>query len=93
MSKKLKKVFSINLESGLRNFTVKDLIEIKGKTKLSQILVSNVKEAEAAEEAGVDLILARADENFRSIRLAAQKTFITAAIPFIKFSSKESIKF
>jgi len=91
VSKKLKKVFSINLESGLRNFTVKDLIEIKGKTKLSQILVSNVKEAEAAEEAGVDLILARADENFRSIRLAAQKTFITAAIPFIKFSSKESI--
>ena len=58
---------------------------------MSQILVSNVKEAGAAEEAGVDLILARADDNFRNIRLAAPKTFITAAIPFIKYSNKEKI--
>mgnify|MGYP001357327597 CR=1 FL=1 len=91
MKKKLKKVFSINLEPGYRNYTVKDLIDIKGKTKLSQILVSSSNEAKAAEEAGVDLLLARADDNFRSIRLAASKTFITAAIPFIKYSSKEKI--
>ena len=91
MKKKLKKVFSINLEPGYRNYTVKDLQDIKGKKKLSQIMVSNVNEASAAEEAGVDLILARADHNFRSIRLAAPKTFITAAIPFIKYSSKEKI--
>ena len=91
MKKKFKKVFSINLEPGYRNYTVKDLIDLKGKTKLSQILVSNVKEAGAAEEAGVDLILARADDNFRNIRLAAPKTFITAAIPFIKYSNKEKI--
>ncbi len=91
MKKKYKKVFSINLEQGYRNYTVRDLIDIKGKVKLSQIMVSNSNEAKAAEEAGVDLILARADDNFRSIRLAASKTFITAAIPFIKFSSKEKI--
>ncbi len=89
--KKVKKVFSISLEPGYRNYTVKDLIEIKGKTKLSQIFVANSIQAKAAEEAGVDLILARADENFRLIRLSAPRTFITAAIPFIKYSSKEKI--
>ncbi len=91
MKKKIKKIFSINAELGYRNYTVKDLQDIKGKIKLSQILVSNQNEAKAAEEAGVDLILARADDNFRSIRLAAPKTFITAAIPFIRYSSKEKI--
>ena len=89
--KKIKKVFSISLEPGYRNYTGKDLIEIKGKKKLSQIFVANSNQAKAAEEAGVDLILARADDNFRSIRLSAPRTFITAAIPFIKYSSKEKI--
>lgn len=91
MKKKFKKVFSINLESGYRNYTVKDLQDIKGKIKLTQILVTSVNEAKAAEEAGVDLILTKADENLRAIRLSAPKTFITAAIPFIKYSSKEKI--
>ena len=34
MKKKLKKVFSINLEPGYRNYTVKDLQDIKGKKKI-----------------------------------------------------------
>ena len=38
--KKNKKIFSINAELGYRNYTVKDLQDIKGKIKLSQILVS-----------------------------------------------------
>ena len=91
MKKNLKKVFSINLESGYRNYTVKDLQDTKGKKKLSQILVTNTNEAKAAEEAGVDLILARADETLRAIRLSAPKTFLTAAIPFIKYASREKI--
>ena len=91
MKTKLKKVFSINLEPGYRNYTIKDLQDLKGKKKLSQILVTNINEAKAAEEAGIDLILAKADENLRSIRLSAPKTFITAAIPFIKYSTKEKI--
>ena len=91
MNKKYKRVFSINLQPGYRNFTVKDLIDIKGKKKLTQIMVSNAFEASAAEEAGIDLILAKPDENVPLIRKAASKTFMTVAIPFIKYSSKEAI--
>ena len=92
MKKKIKKIFSINAELGYRNYTVKDLQDIKGKIKLSQILVSTQNEARAAEEAGVDLILARADDNFRSIRLAAPKTFITAAIPLLDILLRKLLK-
>ena len=91
MKKHLKRVFSINLEPGYRNYTVKDLLDTKGKKKLTQILVSSPEEASAAEEANIDLILAKPDENVRKIREAASKTFMTVAIPFIKYSSKNDI--
>ena len=91
MNKKYKRVFSINLQPGYRNYTVKDLQDIKGKRKLTQILVSDALEASAAEEAGIDLILAKPDENVPLIRKAAPKTFMTVSVPFIKYSSKEDI--
>ena len=91
MKKHFKRIFSINLEPGYRNYTVKDLLDIKGKKKLTQILVSSPDEAAAAEEANIDLILAKPDENVRKIREAASKTFMTVAIPFIKYSSKNDI--
>ena len=91
MNKKYKRVFSINLQPGYRNYTIKDLQDIKGKKKLTQILVSDALEAKAAEEADIDLILAKPDENVPLIRKAAPKTFMTVSIPFIKYSSKEDI--
>ncbi len=91
MIKKYKRVFSINLQPGYRNYTVKDLKDIKGKKKLTQILVSDEKEASAAEEAGTDLLLAKPDHNVPYIRKAAPKTFLTVSVPFIKYSSKEDI--
>ena len=91
MKSKYKKVYSISLEPGFRNYTVRDLIEIKGKKKLTQIHVSTADEARAAEEAGIDLLLVRAFPELKSIRNAAPKTFISVSIPFIKYSSKEHI--
>ena len=91
MNKKLKKVFSINLEPGYRNYTVKDLIDLKGKKKLTQIFVSSIEEAAAAEEANIDLILARPSNDLRKIREAASKTFMTVSVPFIHYSSKKDI--
>ena len=91
MNKKYKRVFSINLQPGYRNYTVKDLQDVKGKKKLTQILVNDASEASAAEEAGIDLILAKPDENVPLIRKAAPKTFMTVSVPFIKYSSKEDI--
>ena len=91
MKKKLKKIFSINLEPGYRNYTVRDLINLKGKKKLTQIFVSSVEEAAAAEEAKIDLILARPSVYLRKIREAASKTFMTVAVPFIHYSSQNDI--
>ena len=90
MNKKYKRVFSINLQPGYRNYTVKDLQDIKGK-KTTQILVSDALEASAAEEAGIDLILAKPDENVPLTKKSCSKTFMTVSIPFIKYSSKEDI--
>ena len=91
MKKKFKKVFSINLEPGYRNYTVRDLINLKGKKKLTQVFVSSVEEAAAAEEAKIDLILARPSMHLRKIREAASKTFMTVAVPFIHYSSQNDI--
>ena len=91
MKKNLKKVFSINLEPGYRNYTVKDLIDLKGKEKLTQIFVSSAEEAAAAEEAKIDLILAKPSVELRKIREAASKTFMTVAVPFIHYSSQNDI--
>ena len=90
MKKKLKKVFSINLEQGYRNYTVKDLIDLKGKKKLTQIHVSSPEEARAAEEADIDILLIRVCPELKEIRKAAPKTFMTVSVPFIKYSSKLS---
>ena len=91
MKVKYKKVYSISLEPGYRNYTIRDLIELKGKKKLTQIHVSTTDEARAAEEAGIDLLLVRAFPDLKNIRLAAPKTFISVSIPFIKYASKEHI--
>lgn len=88
MNKKYKRVFSINNDLGYRNYTVRDIIELKGKRKLTQVAVTNVEEAIAAEEAGIDLILTGPGPNFSAIRKAAAKTFMTVGIPFIQNPSK-----
>ena len=91
MKKKYKRVYSISLEPGYRNYTVKDLIDLKGKKKLTQIHVATPEEARAAEEADIDILLVRVCPELKEIRKAAPKTFMTVSIPFIKYSSKEDI--
>ncbi len=71
MQKKYKRVFSINNDLGYRNYTVRDLINLKGKKKLTQVRVTTVEEAAAAEEAGIDLLLTGPGKYFPNIRKAA----------------------
>ena len=86
--KKYKRVFSINNDLGYRNYTVRDIIELKGKKKLTQVRVTNTEEAAAAEEAGIDLLLTGPGPEFSKIRKAAAKTFMTVGVPFIQSPSK-----
>ena len=89
----MKKIFSINLQPGYRNYTVKDLIDLKGKKRLTQINVSTPEEAAAAEEASIDLIIAPPTGDIKKIRESAKKTFLTVGIPFLKYESKNKIIF
>ena len=86
--KKYKRVFSINNDLGYRNYTVRDIIQLKGKKKLTQVRVTNAEEAAAAEEAGIDLLLTGPGPEFSKIRKAAAKTFMTVGVPFIQNPSK-----
>ena len=86
--KKYKKVFSINNDLVYRNYTVRDIIQLKGKKKLTQVRVTNAEEAAAAEEAGIDLLLTGPGPEFSKIRKAAAKTFMTVGVPFIQNPSK-----
>ena len=88
MKNKYKRVFSINNDLGFRNYTVRDIINLKGKKKLTQVRVTTVEEASAAEEAGIDLLLTGPGKDFPNIRKAASKTFMTVGVPFIENPSK-----
>ena len=90
MKQRYKKVYSLDHQAGYRNYTVKDLIDLKGKKKLTQINVITPEEAAAAEAAGIDLIIT-GTSNLKEIREAAPNTFLTSGIKYTEHESKESI--
>ena len=90
MKNKFKKVYSLAHQAGYRNYTVKDLINLKGKKKLTQINVVSAEEAAAAEAAGIDMIICGVDQ-LKEIREAAPNTFLTCGIKYTEYASKESI--
>ncbi len=89
-TKKYKKVYSLAHQLGYRNYTVRDLLDLKGKKKLTQINVVSPDEAEAAEKADIDLIIT-GPEKVKEIRQAAPHTFLTCGIKYTQHESKESI--
>ena len=90
---KYKKVFSMTGELGLRNYTVKDIIDLKGDRQLTQTLPFTPNEAKAAEDAGIDLINARFNylkqETAIEIRKSASKTFMSFVIPLLSVPTKD----
>ena len=90
---KYKKVFSMNGELGLRNYTVKDIIDLKSDRQLTQTLPFTSNEAKAAEEAGIDLINTRFNyfkqETAIEIRKSASKTFMSFVIPLLSVPTKD----
>ena len=90
---KYKKVFSMTGELGLRNYTVKDIIDLKGDRQLTQTLPFTPNEAKAAEEAGIDLMNTRFNyvkqETAIEIRNSASKTFMSFVIPLLSVPTKD----
>ena len=90
MKNKYKKVYSLAHQAGYRNYTIRDLINLKGKKKLTQINVVSPEEAAAAEAAGIDMIICGVDK-LKEIRDAAPNTFLTCGIKYTEHASKESM--
>ena len=90
---KYKKVFSMTGELGLRNYTVRDIIDLKGKKQLTQTLPFTPNEAKAAEDAGIDLMNTRFNyfkqETAIEIRKSASKTFMSFVIPLLSVPTKD----
>ena len=86
----MKKIYDFSGEPAYRNYTIKDLFELKGKKKLTQINVKNSIEAKIAVEANIDLLIT-GYKDVKEIRNIAKNKFITAAIPFTEFKTKDEI--
>ena len=90
---KYKKVFSMTGELSLRNYTVKDIIDLKGDRQLTQTLPFTPNEAKAAEDAGIDLMNTRFNyfkqETAIEIRKSASKTFMSFVIPLLSVPTKD----
>ena len=83
----LKRVMTLGGAYGTRNYTVKDLRDLKGKRVLTETLPFSAEEAAAAEEAGIDLMKVRFDpkrpELATEIRKAAPNTFRSFSGPLV----------
>lgn len=81
----LKRVMTLGGAYGTRNFTVRDLRDVKGKRALSETLPFTPDEAAAAEAAGIDTIRVRFDlappDSAIAIRRAAPNTFMSFSVP------------
>ena len=83
----LTRIMTLGGAYGTRNYTVKDLRDVKGKRVLCETLPFSVEEAAAAEEAGIDTMKVRFDpknpDNARAIRAAAPNTFMAFSVPLL----------
>lgn len=83
----LKRVMTLGGAYGLRNYTVKDLRDLKGKRVLTETLPFSAEEAAAAEAAGIDMMKVRFDprrpELAAEIRKAAPHTFMSFSVPLV----------
>ena len=83
----LKRVMTLGGAYGTRNYTVKDLRDLKGKRVLTETLPFSVEEAAAAEEAGIDTMKVRFDpkhpELAAAIRKAAPNTFMSFSVALV----------
>jgi len=91
--KGLKRIMTVGGAYGTRNYTVKDLRDLKGKRVLTETVPFSIEEAIAAEEAGIDTMKVRFDPNNPdlaiSIRRAAPNTFMAFSVPLIAAASED----
>jgi 3-methyl-2-oxobutanoate hydroxymethyltransferase len=88
----LKRIMTLGGAYGMRNYTIKDLRDQKGKRVLVETLPFTPEEAAAAEEAGIDTMKVRFDPKrpdvAAEIRKAAPHTFMSFSVPLVAAASE-----
>ena len=92
-TKGLKRIMTVGGAYGTRNYTVKDLRDLKGKRVLVETVCFTPEEAAAAEEAGIDTMKVRFDPSNPTpaiaVRQAAPNTFMAFSVPLVAAASEE----
>lgn len=75
----------------MKKLTVKEILECKGKRKLTEVYTRNSMEAEACELAKIDMIISSEKNDIEGIRSSAKNTFLTVGLSYGKYLSKIEI--
>ena len=86
----MKDTYTFGGQFGKRNWTVYDLLNHKGKNKLTQVTADSLDEAVAAEAAGIDM-LSVDDGDVEIVRAGAPHTFITGVTLLTDYVTNDEI--
>ena len=74
-----------------KKLTVKEILECKGKKKLTEVYTHNHLEAEACEIAGIEMIVSSELNDINNIRKSAKNTFLTVGLSYGKYLNELEI--
>ena len=74
-----------------KKLTVKEILESKGKKKLTQVYVHTPLEANACEKSEIDMIISSENNNFKFLRDNAKNTFFTVGLQYGRYLSEYEI--
>jgi len=74
-----------------KKLTIKEILECKGKQKLTEVYTHNSLEAEACELSGIEMIVSSEMNDIRGIRNSAKNTFLTVGLSYGKYLSEVDI--
>ena len=86
----MKNIFEWGEKRTKRNFTVSDLLKLKGKIKLTQVNIANGDEANAAVEANIDMLIGFPNK-INEIRTVAPYQFYTAVFQHKAYHNKDDL--
>lgn len=87
---KCKRIYTYGGKPARRNFTVADMIALKGRARLCQTCPATEEEAAACEAAGID-VLNTGDADLPAVRAGAPETFTIADLPMTAHLTPDDI--
>ncbi len=85
-----KRIYTYGGQPARRNYTVADMVALKGKARLCQTCPATEEEAAACEAVGID-VLNTADADLPAVRAGAPETFIIADLPMTAHLTPDDI--